>query len=117
MLRDAHMDERTASHGTACAIAVLRARHLARRRDASELLSSSGIQKLRGGRSVPAELGRERPEPVHEINSDEEGRRGEWRKAPVAQTEGSPDLVAFAYGAWCRIAPRRCGRHLLTIPG
>jgi hypothetical protein len=100
------MDVRTATHGTARAMSVLRARRLVQRREGSWLLTSSGIEALRGGRSAPAEPGRERPELVYEIDWDEEERLDEWREL-VTQTEGMPAPVsaAVAFDAWCRIAP------------
>lgn len=106
VLRDAHMDVRTATHGTTRAMSVLRARRLAQRREGDWLLTSAGIEALRGGRPAPTELARERPELVYEIDWDEDERLDAWR-AVVKQTEGMPALVAaaLAYDAWCRIAP------------
>ncbi len=91
--RDAQMDVRTASHGTARAMSVLRARQLAQRREGGWLLTSSGIEALRGRRSTQAEPGRERLELVYEIDWDEEERLDAWREI-LKQTEGLPALVA-----------------------
>jgi hypothetical protein len=106
VLRDARMDVRAASHGTARAMAVLRARRLAERREAGWLLTGSGLDTLRGGRAAPAEPGRERPELVYEIDWDEDERLEAWREI-VRQTDERPALVAaaIAYDAWCRMAP------------
>src|SRR4028119_960513 len=51
VLLDAHMDVRTATYGTARAMSVLRARRLAQRREGSRLLTPSGIERAREGRS------------------------------------------------------------------
>jgi len=106
VLRDAHMDVRTATHGTTRAMSVLRARRLAQRREGNWLLTASGIDALRGGRLGPGDASRDKPELVYEIDWDEEERLEEWREI-VKQTEGLPALVsaALAYDAWCRIAP------------
>ena len=103
VLRDAAMDVRTATHATTRALAVLRARRVAARRDGAWILSSAGIATLRGGRSDPR---RPRPELVYEVDWDEEARLAEWQ-ALVRQTEGLPALVAAALAdeAWGRIAP------------
>ena len=106
VLRDAHMDVRTATHATARAMSVLRARRLAQRREGAWLLTSAGIEALRGGRSVTSNPSRDKPELVYEIDWDEEERLEEWREV-VTQTASLPALVAaaLAYDAWCRIAP------------
>ena len=50
VLRDAHMDVRTATHATTRALSVLRARRLAARRDGAWMGSDVGIAAVRGGR-------------------------------------------------------------------
>ncbi len=105
VLRDPHMAVRAASPYTARTMSVLRARRPAQRREASWLLSSSGIKALRGGRTSPGEPGRERPELVYEIGWDEEERLDEW--AGEREADGWPSgtgAAAIAYDAWCRIA-------------
>ena len=95
VLRDAHMDVRTASHGAARIMAVLRARRLAAQREGRWLLTSSGIGTLSGGRSAPAKPRRERLGLVYEINWDAEERLDE-RRAVLTQTEEMPVLVGAA---------------------
>ena len=85
LLEDAHMDVCAVSNGTARAVAVLRARRLAQRREADWLLTASGLDALRGGRSSRADPHRERPELVYEIDWDGDERPGEWQGI-VAQT-------------------------------
>jgi hypothetical protein len=113
VLRDAHMDVRTATHATSRALAMLRARRLAARCDGAWIVSAPGLATLRGGRSGPE---RPRPELVYETDWDEDARVEEWRTV-VKQTEMMPALgaAAIAYDAWCRIAPLQRAGWIGTV--